>query len=389
MIPRTFAAATNNRRVLCPDDSTHEKSAYMKTLTVNLGDRSYPIFIGTDIIAKTAAVLSDMDVKGRIAIVTDTTVGPLYADALQKAVSGAGFDSRICTLEAGEEHKRLIAVESLCGQFLEFGLDRSSAVIALGGGVVGDVAGFAAACFMRGIPYLQVPTTIVAQVDSSVGGKTAVNHPLSKNSIGAFHQPSAVIVDMALLGTLPDRELRAGLAEVIKHGIIADAKLFEYMERESSRILGCDIKALEMPILRSCEIKSAIVAEDELEHGVRANLNYGHTFGHAIESVTLYEKFLHGEAIALGMHCAGVLARDLGLVDNAFVQRQEECIRRYELPVRWPEVPIRETLDAMRRDKKVRGGTMKFVVADRIGHAIHRTDVTEEQAERALAALAA
>jgi 3-dehydroquinate synthase len=249
------------------------------------------------------------------------------------------------------------------------------------------VAGFVAATFMRGICHIQIPTTIVAQVDSSVGGKTGVNHPLAKNIIGAFHQPSAVLIDLALLRTLPHRELVAGLAEVIKHGVIADAALFEYMEENVGRILARDLAALEVPVRRSCEIKSAIVSQDEREQGLRANLNYGHTFGHGFEAVTDYTRFLHGEAVALGMHASGVLAQELGLVDAAFVGRQKACLAAYGLPVSWPEIPVDETLEVMRRDKKARAGRMKFIVADGLGHVTQRTDVTEDQVCKAMTAL--
>jgi 3-dehydroquinate synthase len=260
-------------------------------------------------------------------------------------------------------------------------------VVALGGGVVGDMAGFAAAVFMRGVPFIQMPTTIVAQVDSSVGGKTGVNHPLGKNTIGAFHQPAAVVIDMGMLRTLPPRELRAGMAEVIKHGVIADAALFEYLEGASAGVLRGDLDALRTPVLRSCEIKAAVVAEDEHEHGRRADLNYGHTFGHAIETASHYERFLHGEAVALGMCAAGALARNLGLVDEAFVSRQEACIAAYGLPVRWPEMPVDETLAAMKSDKKARAGTLKFVLATRMGAVVHRTDVTPDAVRAALETL--
>jgi 3-dehydroquinate synthase len=293
----------------------------------------------------------------------------------------------MCALPAGEEHKRLDRIEWLCGRFLEAGLDRSSVIAALGGGVVGDIAGFAAAAFMRGIRFVQVPTTIVAQVDSSVGGKTGVNHPLGKNAIGAFHQPSVVVIDLALLKSLPDREVRAGLAEVIKHGVIADADLFAYMEAKADAILAKDLAALEWPVLRSCEIKSAVVAEDELEQGLRANLNYGHTFGHAFEAVTEYRHFLHGEAVALGMHSSAVLAAKLGVVDEAFVARQRKCMTAYGLPVAWPEIPVDETLALMKRDKKSRAGTLRFVLPDRMGHVVQRTDISEAQVRESLEAL--
>jgi 3-dehydroquinate synthase len=338
-------------------------------------------------LAELPGVLAHLDVKGAAAVVTDSNVGPLYAEGVVDSMKSTGLSVTLCTLPAGEENKQLAHIERLCGRFLEGGLDRSSLVVALGGGVVGDMAGFAAASFMRGVRYIQIPTTIVAQVDSSVGGKTGVNHHLAKNVIGAFHQPSAVVIDLTLLTTLPEREFCAGLAEVIKHGIIADTRLFEYLENNASAIAARNLDTLELPIVRSCEIKAAVVAEDEREQGLRANLNYGHTFGHGIEAVTHYRQFLHGEAVALGMQAAGALAADLGMVSEGFVERQRACLSAYGLPVTWAKLPVDETIEAMRRDKKVRGGTMKFILADRVGHVVQRTDVTEEQARRALESL--
>ncbi len=359
------------------------------TIQVALGERAYPIHLGEGTLALLPEMLAGLSRKTVIGLVTDSNVGPLYAERVTALLGEAGLRSVVHTLPAGEAQKRLARIEEICGAFLEGGLDRSSVVIALGGGVVGDVAGYAAASFMRGIPFLQVPTTIVAQVDSSVGGKTAVNHPLGKNTIGAFHQPRGVIIDMTLLKTLPLRELRAGLAEALKHGVIADEALFAFMEEHAPAILDLDLPALETPVRRSCEIKSAIVAEDEKEHGLRANLNYGHTFGHAIESVTEYKRFLHGEAIALGMCAAGTLARNLGLVDAAFVARQRACFEAYGLPVTWKELPVEDCLVAMRKDKKVRAGTMKFVVATSMGAVVQRTDITEDQARAAFDAVRA
>jgi len=358
-------------------------------ITVALGERSYPILIGEGTLDALPALLGRLGVSGTVAILTDSNVEPLLGERTAALVRDAGLREVTCVMPAGEEFKRIGRIEDFTGAMLDAGLDRSSTVIALGGGVVGDVAGYTAASFMRGIPYIQIPTTVVAQVDSSVGGKTGVNHPLGKNTIGAFHQPEAVLIDTTLLRSLPPRELRAGLAEVIKHGIIADEALFQHMECSVDAILALDLAALEVPIRRSCEIKAAIVSADEREGGVRANLNYGHTFGHGIEAVTKYTQFLHGEAIALGMVCAGALARDLGLVDDAFCQRQRACIAAYGLPVAWPEVPVDDMLEAMKHDKKARAGTLKFIVADRIGRVVHRTDVTEEQARRAVEALRA
>lgn len=356
----------------------------MKTITVSLGQRSYPVFVGEGILEQIRDLLAQAGVPKVSAIVTDSNVGPLYAERVVRLLR---TEPVVCVLPSGEEHKRLERIEWLCGRFLEVGLDRSSVVMALGGGVVGDIAGFAAAVFMRGIRFVQVPTTIVAQVDSSVGGKTGVNHPLGKNTIGAFHQPSAVVIDLSLLRSLPEREVRAGLAEVIKHGVIADADLFAYMASKADAIIAKDLAALEWPVLRSCEIKSAVVAKDELEHGLRANLNYGHTFGHAFEAVTEYRRFLHGEALALGMHAAAVLAAKLGMVDAPFVARQRACLAAYGLPVEWPEVPIEETLASMRRDKKAHSGTLRLVLPDRMGHVVQRTDVPESRVRESLDAL--
>jgi len=359
----------------------------IKTVNVELGERAYPIHIGNGILSELPALVKRTGIKGRIGIVTDTNVGPLYADRVKAPLVEAGHHVAVHAMQAGEPFKRMAAVEDICGTFLAEGLDRTSLILALGGGVVGDVAGYAAASFMRGIPFIQIPTTIVAQVDSSVGGKTGVNHPLGKNTIGAFHQPLGVLIDMDLLQSLPDRELRAGLAEAIKHGIIADEKLFEFMERNAAAILAKNPEALAVPIVRSCEIKAAVVAEDEKENGARANLNYGHTFGHAIESVTNYEKFLHGEAIAIGMVAAGALAVELGMVDADFDARQRNIFSAYGLPVSWAGLPADEAIDAMRKDKKVRAGTMKFIVADQIGRVVQRTDITEAQVRAALAAV--
>ncbi|HPV36850.1 MAG TPA: 3-dehydroquinate synthase [Candidatus Hydrogenedentes bacterium] len=359
----------------------------METLTLALGDRGYPIHIGEHTLSQLPAELTRLEARGAVAVCTDANVAARHGEKVLELVRSAGVTPVLCVMPAGEEAKQLVRIEEFCGMFLEAGLDRSSVVVALGGGVPGDVAGFAAASFMRGIRFIQIPTTIVAQVDSSVGGKTGVNHALGKNTLGAFHQPSAVIIDLTLLKTLPDRELRAGLAEVIKHGMIADAALFDYLEDRVAPILAKDLDALMLPVRRSCEIKAAVVAEDEKEHGLRAILNYGHTFGHGIEAVTRYGVFLHGEAVALGMQAAAVLAHNLGLLSGDAVARQRACLEAYGLPVRWPDLPVDETLAAMKHDKKARAGTLKFIVADRIGHVVQRTDIPEEQARAALLAL--
>lgn len=353
-------------------------------IPVNLGDRSYTIHIGNEVLHLLPELIRESGVQGSIGIVTDAHVAPLYADQVTSLLREAGFVCVLHVMPAGEEQKRLTRIEEICGAMLEAGLDRAGMLIALGGGVVGDITGFAAGVFMRGIPFIQIPTTIVAQVDSSVGGKTGVNHPYGKNTIGVFHQPCAVLIDMCFLDTLPERELRAGMAEVIKHGVIADAALFSFVETHVDRILNREPDIMSYPVARSCEIKAAIVAEDEKEHGVRANLNYGHTFGHAIEAVTAYKTFLHGEAIALGMCAAGELSRILGMVDDAFVVAQRKCISAYGLPVSWAELPVEATWNAMMKDKKARAGTLKFILAAEMGQVVHRTDIQREQVCSAL-----
>lgn len=357
------------------------------TMQVELGERAYPIHIGIGNLDTLPEMLQNSGAKGRIGLVTDTNVGPLYGDRVRALAAGAGCECITHTLPAGETHKRLEEIEGACGAFLEAGLDRASMLIALGGGVAGDMAGFTAAVFMRGIPFLQIPTTIVAQVDSSVGGKTGVNHPLGKNTIGAFHQPRGVLIDMAVLQTLPERELRAGMAEVIKHGVIADEALFAYLEEHAGALLARDLEKLEYPIRRSCEIKARVVAQDEREQGLRAILNYGHTFGHAIEAVTGYARFLHGEAVALGMCAAGELGRRLGLVDDAFVERQRACIAAYGLPTSFPDLPVDTALNAARKDKKARAGTLKFIVPEKLGAVAQRTGIPAEDVRAAFACL--
>lgn len=359
----------------------------IKTVTVSLGGRSYSIHIGVGALGRFAEHVS-LGGAGRMAIVTDTNVAPLYAEPLAGVIADKTEQRpAVFALPAGEEHKRLEQIEWLCGRFLESGLDRSSRIIALGGGVVGDMAGFAAAVFMRGIPCVQAPTTLLAQVDSSVGGKTGVNHPLGKNTIGAFHQPSAVVIDLDTLRTLPDRELRAGLAEVVKHGVIADADLFDYLVQEAPRMLAKDLGALTWPIVRSCEIKAAVVSADEREQGERANLNYGHTFGHAIESVTHYRRFLHGEAVALGMQAAAHLAVLAGMAPPDLPERQAACLQACGLPVTWNELPVDDTMALMRHDKKGRAGKMLFVLPERVGRVERRSDIPEELIRAALVAL--
>ncbi len=339
----------------------------MQRIEVNLGSRSYPIFIGAGAMCLKDAL--DQVIPARdVLIVTNTTVGPLYSAALTAALA-----PRRClevSLPDGEIHKTLANVSRLLDVLITNRFARDSCVVALGGGVVGDMAGFAAACYQRGIAFVQVPTTLLAQVDSSVGGKTGVNHPGGKNLIGAFHQPAAVFADTDALATLPDRELRAGLAEVIKYGLIVDREFFEWLEANSANLLARDTDALTHAIRRSCEIKAEIVARDEREQGDRALLNLGHTFGHAIESATNYATWLHGEAVGAGMLLAADMSQRLGWVSSADVQRVEDVLGKFGLRTDVRELTAGTLAEKMKIDKKVAAGRIRLVLLKAIGKSV-------------------
>ncbi|HEX4943196.1 MAG TPA: 3-dehydroquinate synthase [Usitatibacteraceae bacterium] len=339
-----------------------------RTLTVGLGERSYPIHIGPGLIGQ-GALFAPYLGSGRAALVTNETVAPLYADTVEKSLAACGARFFRVVIPDGEAEKRWETLERVYGELLRAQADRRTVIVALGGGVVGDLAGFAAATYQRGVPLIQVPTTLLAQVDSSVGGKTAVNHPLGKNMIGAFHQPLAVIADTRTLDTLPDRELAAGLAEVIKYGAIRDLPFFEWLEENVDRLRAREAAALAHAIRRSCEIKAEVVALDERESGVRALLNLGHTFGHAIETLEGYGAWLHGEAVAAGMAMAARLSARLGRLPAGDARRLEALIRRAGLPVEPPALAVDAWLDAMGRDKKNESGRITFILLDRLGAA--------------------
>ena len=300
-------------------------------------------------------------------IVTNTTVARLYLPKLHAALGDRNVSD--CILPDGEQHKTLQTAGWVFDALIAKKLNRDALILALGGGVVGDVAGFAAACYQRGIGYVQIPTTLLAQVDSSVGGKTGVNHSGGKNLIGAFHQPRAVLSDTDTLSTLPERELSAGLAEVIKYGCIWDPPLFDWLEANMDKLRARDVDALTHAISRSCEIKAAVVAKDEREEGLRAILNFGHTFGHAIEAATAYEAFLHGEAVGLGMIMAADLSHRLGFVDAPAVERVRALVRRAGLPAEAPKIGAARALELMRMDKKVLSGRVRLVLLEQLGRA--------------------
>ena len=344
----------------------------METLNVDLGDRSYPIHIGSGLLDR-PELLTDHITGQSAALVSNTTVGPLYAERVARHL--ADLKNTEILLPDGEQYKTLEVLQQIFTGLLETRMDRGTTLIALGGGVVGDMTGFAAACYQRGVDFIQVPTTLLAMVDSSVGGKTGVNHPLGKNMIGAFYQPQCVIIDTDTLDTLDDRQLAAGIAEVIKYGIILDADFFAWLEANMARLVARDKPALAYAIRRSCEIKAEIVAADEKEKGQRALLNLGHTFGHAIETATGYGAWLHGEAVAAGMVLAAEMAQRLGWLQEEEVGRIRALIASAGLPLVPPEgVTPARFRELMAVDKKVVGGQLRLVLPRAIGKAVVTAD---------------
>jgi 3-dehydroquinate synthase len=356
----------------------------MQTLRVELGERAYPIHIGEGLLLRAELILPHLALR-KIAIVTNTTVAPLYLRQLAEALGNAGVEVTSVVLEDGERYKDWATLNSIYDALLAQRCDRKTMLVALGGGVVGDLAGFAAATYMRGMPFIQVPTTLLAQVDSSVGGKTGINHPLGKNMIGAFYQPRLVLADTAVLKTLPVRELSAGLAEVIKHGVIRDPAFFAWLEHNVERLLACEAPALAHAVQRCCEIKAAVVGADERETGIRALLNFGHTFGHAIESGLGFGNWLHGEAVAAGMVMAADLSRRMGLLAQVELDRIIALLLRARLPVAPPNIAPSRLIELMGLDKKTEGGRIHFILLDGIGAASIRADVPEAALQQALA----
>ena len=338
---------------------------------VDTGADRYDILIGAGLL-DAPATWQGLPRAAQALIVSNTRVAPLYAQRLRQAIAGLYDAVSVLELPDGEAHKDWPTLNLVFDRLLADGCDRKTVLYALGGGVVGDITGFAAACYMRGVPFVQVPTTLLAQVDSSVGGKTAINHPAGKNMIGAFYQPRRVICDLDTLRTLPQRELLAGLAEVIKYGPIADAGFLDWLEQHLDALLARDPEALAHAVRRSCEIKAWVVGQDERESGLRAILNFGHTFGHAIEAGLGYGVWLHGEAVACGMVMAAALSVRLELVPQAFADRLVRLIERAGLPVRGPALGASRYLELMRVDKKAEAGEIRFVLVDAPGHAVLR-----------------
>lgn len=341
----------------------------MQTLTVALGDRAYPIHIGRDLLDRADLIAPHVRQK-KVAIVTNETIAPLYLARLQATLTTLGIVSLPIVLPDGEQFKNWETLNLIFDALLGARCERNTTICALGGGVIGDMTGFAAACYQRGMPFIQVPTTLLSQVDSSVGGKTAINHPLGKNMIGAFYQPKLVLADIATLDTLPDRELKAGLAEVIKYGLIRDLPFFEWLEKNLEALLARDSGALIEAVHRSCANKAKVVAADEKESGERALLNLGHTFGHAIETGMGYGEWLHGEAVAAGTLMAVALSCRLGWLSVADMARIEAIFLRAGLPVRGPKLPTDTYLELMQHDKKVLDGRLRLVLMTAIGKAV-------------------
>ncbi|HET6248752.1 MAG TPA: 3-dehydroquinate synthase [Tepidisphaeraceae bacterium] len=352
----------------------------------NVEGTRYDITIRRGLLADVGTHLSQLSKSKKAAVVTDSNVGPAYAERLRASLAAAGIELAIATIPAGEDHKTLSQISPVYDAFLAAKIERTTPVLALGGGMIGDMAGFVAATLLRGVPFVQIPTTLLAMVDASVGGKTGINHPTGKNLIGAFHQPIAVLVDPDVLQTLPERELHGGLAECIKHEIIRDSIGFAALERDIARAAARDIDYLATLVAHNVAIKAKVVEADPYEKAERAHLNFGHTFGHAIETISHYS-YSHGECVALGMVAAARMATDLGMLDDVSRRRIVALAEKAGLPVSGLKLPTKAIVDAMIFDKKVKGGKVRFVLPDRIGHVVVRDDVPEEMVSRAVESL--
>lgn len=355
-----------------------------RKVSIDLSGRGYDILIGRGVVDSLTDFVDGENFSKSALIITDSNVEPLYAKRVTSLLEGAGKKAAIHTIPAGEGSKTLAMAEEIFTTAIEAGLDRKSLIVALGGGVVGDIAGFIAATYMRGVPFVGIPTSLLADVDSSVGGKVAVNHALGKNMIGAFYQPKRVFIDTDFLATLPSRELYTGLGEIIKHGVIQDENLFSFIEENAEKILGMDPKALEHLILRSCAIKGAVVTEDEREKGLRQILNFGHTIGHAIEEETGYHRYNHGEAVAIGMIGAAFVSRELHLTDDETVTRLINLIERMNLPTRAEGCTVDGVFSAIFHDKKAVSGRVNWVLMEKIGKVRTGLLVPDEILKRCL-----
>lgn len=356
----------------------------MQTLKVELADRSYPIHIGKNLISDASLILPYLKRK-HVAIVTNTTVAPLYLEQLSQSLQAAGVTVIAIILPDGEAYKNSATLNTIYDTLLQNRCERSTTLIALGGGVIGDLTGYAAATYLRGVPFIQIPTTLLSQVDSSVGGKTGINHPLGKNMIGAFYQPQLVLADIDTLQTLPAREFSAGMAEVIKYGLIRDAKFFDWLELNMASLMQLDEDTLSYAIFRSCQNKADVVAKDEHEQGDRALLNLGHTFGHAIENAMGYGVWLHGEAVAAGSMMAADLSRRMGWLSESEVTRIQNSFVAADLPVTAPKLGVERYLDLMGLDKKVENGKIRLILQQGIGKSVITSDYDAQKLRETLA----
>jgi 3-dehydroquinate synthase len=356
-----------------------------QTIHVSLGDRSYAIEVGAGILPSLGKMVERVTPAVHAVVIADERIEASHAQGAARALSEVGLDVDVVLVESGEESKSVEMADQLWNALLERETDRKSIVVAVGGGVIGDLAGFVAATFARGLPFYQVPTTLLAAVDSSVGGKVGINLPDSKNMVGAFWQPSGVLIDTDTLKTLPEREYVSGLAEVVKYGVILDESFFVYLEEHVEALLNRDSTALREIIIRSCRLKADVVERDEREtSGLRAVLNYGHTFGHALEAIAGYGEYLHGEAVSIGMECASRMALQLGRIEASFVERQTALLHRLGLPTKMPPVDLSALLDTMLRDKKVEKRELRFVLPTRLGHVELVKGISLESATNAI-----
>jgi 3-dehydroquinate synthase len=345
--------------------------------TVRTPSGSYPVVVGWGILSSLGERMRRLGLSGRVHVISDSNIAPLHAEAALAALSAADYDARLLEITPGEDHKTLNAAEQVFDWLISERAERREPIVALGGGVTTDLAGFAAATFLRGVPLVHLPTSLLGAVDAAIGGKVAVDHRLGKNLVGAFYQPRLVVIDAALLQTLPPRELASGWAEVIKHGLIADPRLVDYMEERAEAVRSLEPDSLLPVLRRSVQIKAAIVSADERESDLRMTLNYGHTIGHALEAATAYQGPLHGEAVSVGMAGAGTIGHRLGLLSSAELERQNRIIAAYGLPLSWPGADVDRVLDAMTLDKKITGARIRWVLLDGIGRTVGRSDVPD------------
>lgn len=360
-----------------------------RELRVKAGAQEYPLYLGTDLLVQSGKLLKAEGLKGKVLVVTNPKVGGLYLDLLTKGLEREGFTSQVVMIPDGEEFKCLAQLERVYDAAAASRLERDSVVVALGGGVIGDLAGLGAATYLRGVQLVQVPTTLLAQVDSSIGGKVAVNHREGKNLIGAFYQPRVVISDLNVLPTLEEREYKSGLGEIIKAGLIGDSALYRFLLEENAAVKARSVDALLRIIESACRFKARVVEDDLFELGARAILNYGHTIGHALEAETAYSHYRHGEAVAVGMGGAALLSKELGLCSPEVCGRTNELLQIYNLPQTLPEIPAERILARMEMDKKIKDGKLRLVLTKGIGEAVIKDDLRPELITRVLSQLGA